>query len=170
MMVIALLLLAVVSCFGVGAWLGAPYLPVLGHDTEALLDLADVKGGQTVVDLGAGDGKLLRAAARRGARGIGYEINPLIYVLSKLLCLRYRHQITLHWRNYWLVPLPDCDVVYVFLIDRYMERLDTKLTREARRRLKLVSYVFKIPGRTPISTSHNAQVYEYGGSFETRRH
>lgn len=160
-MPLILALMVVSLCFGLGAWLGAPYLPVLSRDIEALLDLAKVGAGQTVVDLGSGDGKLLRAAARRGAIGIGYEINPIVYAISWLLCWPYRKRIKLYMRNYWQVPLPACDVVYVFLIDRYMSKLDAKILSETSKPVKLVSYVFKVPGRTPKYSSHNAYVYLY---------
>lgn len=148
--------------FGLGAWRGAPYLPILRRDAEAMLELADLQPGQTLIDLGSGDGRLLRAAARRGIRGVGYEINPWLYLISKAVLWRYRKEVQVHLRDYWTVQLPPADAIYVFLIERYMDRLDKKLENELARPTTVVSYVFRIPGRTPEETTRNAFRYQYG--------
>ncbi len=150
--------------FGVGAILGAPYLPILSRDVASLLDLAELEPGQQLVDLGSGDGALLIAAAQRGIRAIGYEINPVLYGVSWLRCWRYRKLVRVYLRNYWLIPLPSTDAVYVFLIDHYMAKLDRKLTKEVLRPTKVVSYVFTIPGRRPVRSTKNSYVYIYPNS------
>jgi 16S rRNA A1518/A1519 N6-dimethyltransferase RsmA/KsgA/DIM1 with predicted DNA glycosylase/AP lyase activity len=150
-----------VGCFGIGAFIGAPYLPIRRPDVEAALDLAEVTAGQTVVDLGSGDGRLLKAAARRGARGIGYEINPLLWLWSLALNWRYRRLVTIHLGDLWQAQLPAAtDVVYVFMIQRYIDRLDRKLASELKRPTKVVSYVFELP-RKPVKKTYNTQLYRY---------
>ena len=151
---------AVVGCFGIGAFIGAPFLPIRRPDVEAALDLAEVTAGQTVVDLGSGDGRLLLAAARRGAHGVGYEINPLLWLWSLAATWRYRQLITIHLGDLWQAKFGDCDVVYVFMVQRYINRLDRKLARELKRPTKVVSYVFELP-RKPIKTTYNTQLYRY---------
>jgi tRNA G46 methylase TrmB len=57
---------------------GAPYVPTRRRDISTAFDKLYKVGAQdTVLDIGSGDGLVLRAAARRGARAIGYEINTL---------------------------------------------------------------------------------------------
>lgn len=155
------IVLVIILAFGLGAWRGAPYLPILRRPAEELLDLSELKPGQTLIDLGSGDGRLLRLAAKRGIRGIGYEINPWLYLVSKVVCWRYRRLITLHLADYWLVRLPPADAVAVFLIQRYMKRLDEKLEQELKRPGVLVSFVFSIPGRTPTRSTKNSFRYDY---------
>ncbi|HVE80566.1 MAG TPA: hypothetical protein VNA68_00250 [Candidatus Dormibacteraeota bacterium] len=147
--------------FALAALLGAPYLPVRRQDEESLLDLADLKPGDKLVDLGAGDGRLLRAAAKREVYGTGYEINLLLYLWSLVMCWRYRKYIQLRLGNYWNAMLPQADAIYVFLIDHYMAKLDQKLKREVTRPTKVVSYVFRIPGKKPQKTTKNAFLYLY---------
>lgn len=147
--------------FGIGAIMGAPYLPVFSRDMQMMLDMVDLKSGQTVVDLGCGDGRLLKAAAKRGIKAVGYEINPLLYLLSRVNCWPYRGLVQVHCQNFWSVKLPPTDVIYVFLIDRYMAKLDQKLKNELTQPTKLVSYVFAISDREPIKRSRNAAVYLY---------
>lgn len=154
-------LVLVAIAFGLGAWLGAPYLPVLGRDVESLLNLAELKSGQTLIDLGCGDGRLLKAAAKVGVNGIGFEINPLLVLVAKLNCWRLRKSIKIYWGDYWRVRLPAADAIYVFLIDRYMPKLDRKLTAEITKPTRVVSYIFAIPGRKPVATTKNSYAYVY---------
>src|SRR5688572_26810155 len=49
----------------------------------AMLDMAEVTDADTVYDLGSGDGRVLIAAARRGAKAVGYEIDPELVEQSR---------------------------------------------------------------------------------------
>lgn len=147
--------------FGVGAWLGAPYVPILRGDRERIFEVVDLPAGSTIIDLGSGDGRLLRAAAARGIHGIGYEINPLLVVVSWVVCWRYRHLVKIYCRNFWRTQLPPADAIYVFLIERYMTRLDTKLAHELAAPTIVVSLAFEIPGRTAVDKRGSAFVYRY---------
>lgn len=57
-----------------------PTAPVL---VAKMLDMAKVTSDDYVIDLGSGDGRLVIAAARRGARAMGIEYNPELVELSK---------------------------------------------------------------------------------------
>lgn len=50
----------------------------------AMLDLASVTPNDYVIDLGSGDGRIVIAAAKRGARALGVEYNPNMVALSRL--------------------------------------------------------------------------------------
>src|SRR3712207_4884291 len=113
-----------VAAFGWAALRGAPFLPVLRRDVEELLDLAGLQPGETLLDLGSGDGRLLRAAAKRGGRANGYEINPWLYCYSRIICWPYRRQVQIRWGDYWQRRWPDAEVIFVFLIEHYMPKLD----------------------------------------------
>ena len=54
----------------------APYSPTPSDVVERMLTLAEVKQGDVVYDLGCGDGRIPIAAAKRGARGVGVDIDP----------------------------------------------------------------------------------------------
>lgn len=53
-----------------------PYVTTPGNVTAAMLDLAGVAAGDHVIDLGSGDGRIVIAAARRGATGLGVDNDP----------------------------------------------------------------------------------------------
>ena len=57
--------------------LDTPYVPTPQVVVDRMLELAQVKAGETVIDLGSGDGRIMIVAASRyGARGFGVEIDP----------------------------------------------------------------------------------------------
>lgn len=160
-----LILLLIVLPFGLAVWIGAPYVPILRRDYESVLDLAGLQPGQTIIDLGSGDGRFLRAAARRGYHAIGYEINPFLYLISLIVTWRYRRLVRIHLADFWRTPLSPADAIYVFLIDRLMPKLDQKLTKELSLPTPLISFVFAIPDRKPAAQTHNAYRYDYPGQL-----
>lgn len=160
MIAIFILVLLVMLLFGFVLLFGAPYLPTLKHQQQAALDLLDLKPGQILLELGSGDGRMLVAAAQRGIRAIGYELNPLLALYSWLVTRRYRHLVTVKWANFWRVKLPAADGIYVFLLDKYMAKLYTKIIQEISSSIKLVSFAFKVPGVKHIKEKSGLYLYE----------
>jgi predicted methyltransferase len=61
-----------------------PFVVTPDNVTREMLKLADVKPGDTVIDLGSGDGRIVIVAARQfGARGLGVEIVPELVEQSR---------------------------------------------------------------------------------------
>lgn len=142
---------------------GAPYVPTHRPAVERALDMLDLPKGSVIVDLGSGDGVVLKAAAQRGYRAIGYEINPFLCVVSYVRCWKYRDLVSVRWRDFWLTPLPDdVDAVFVFLAGPYLRKLHKKLHAERRRPLSVVSYGFLIPGAgKPVKSANALHLYRY---------
>ncbi|HSX28107.1 MAG TPA: hypothetical protein VLF60_01515 [Candidatus Saccharimonadales bacterium] len=158
---------AVILLFAFVIFFGAPYLPTKRHQVAVALELLQVRAGATIVDLGSGDGILLKAAARQGAVVYGYELNPILCAVSWLRCLRYRQQVHIRCANFWHVELPaDTTGVYIFLLHRYMKRLDDKMTTEAKRlghTVQLASFTFAIPGKQAAAVRDGVFLYTYSG-------
>ena len=152
------LVLLVVLAFGLGALLGAPFVPLLRRDVETALDLGNVKAGSRVLDLGSGDGRLLLAVAKRGGMATGYEINPVLWLWSWLRLWPYRHRVKVHLGNYWRASWPEVDVIIIFGLRRLMPRLAQELRRRSTSG-QLVSYVFQLPGQQPVRQTANTYVY-----------
>jgi len=155
MNILILVLIGLVLIFTFVIFFGAPYLPTLKKRTVDALELLDLKPGQTLLELGSGDGRVLKRAAGLGIKGIGYELNPLLVWYSRISCWRYRELVRFECRNYWSITLPPSDGIYVFLLDKFMPRLDKKIVAEAKKPVKVVSYAFKIPGKK-VTTEKNA--------------
>jgi len=61
----------------------APFVPTVAEDVGLLLDLADVGAGDYLIDLGSGDGRIVIAAAARGALAHGVELEPELVALAR---------------------------------------------------------------------------------------
>jgi SAM-dependent methyltransferase len=150
--------------FGAVAFRGAPYVPTHRRTVRAALDLLEINDSDVVVDLGSGDGQILRAVAGRGARAIGYEINPVLCFIAWLRCLPYRARVKVLLRDFWLAEFPpDATAVFVFLAGPHMRHLSRKLEKEMAKRnepLRVLSYGFAIPGFLPKRISHGLYLYE----------
>jgi SAM-dependent methyltransferase len=158
LIVITLILL----CFAVVLLFGAPYVPTLKTQQQLALKLLDLKKGQTLLEPGCGDGRVLRAAAKQGIRGVGYELNPIMFVVAKLVTFRYRRLVTIQYGDFWAAQWPAADGIYVFLLDKYMAKLDKKIIQTySGKKVKVVSYAFKIPHRTPVKTDTSLYLYDY---------
>jgi SAM-dependent methyltransferase len=59
-----------------------PFVVTPNEIVERMLRMAEVKAGDTLIDLGSGDGRIVIAAARRGAKGLGVDIDPSLVKLA----------------------------------------------------------------------------------------
>ncbi len=162
-MTAVLLVLVVASgLFGFVLVFGAPYLPTLSAQQKQALDMLALKPGQVFYDLGSGDGRMLTAAAQRGLMAVGYELNPLLVVYSWLVTRHYGKNVRIVWGNFWKADLSQTDGVFVFLLDRFMPRLDRFLLSQNRHgELKVVSYTFAIPGKKAAAKKGPIYLYKY---------
>ena len=65
---------------------GAPWHPLLPGTIRRILRFADVRPGETVCDLGCGEGRVLITSAKEfSAKAIGVEIDPIKVLVSRLL-------------------------------------------------------------------------------------
>lgn len=140
----------IILFFGFMAFTGAPYVPSKRRDVrQALSDLYRLDKKDTLVDIGAGDGIVLREASQRGARAVGYEINPIIAWIAMWLS-RKDPRVTVKIGNFWRESLPDSTtVVYTFGDDRDIKKMYAKVEREAtrlQRTLVFISYGFDVKG------------------------
>lgn len=152
-------------CFGLVLAVGPPYLPTLDKQVRTALDMLKLKQGQTLLELGCGDGKVLVAAARRGLQVTGIELNPLLVVVCRLRTWRYRKQVRVVWGNYWnTASWPPADGIFGFVLPKYMTKLDetiiawqTKSTKPVR----LASFAFTIPGKPVVREQDGVFLYDY---------
>jgi cyclopropane fatty-acyl-phospholipid synthase-like methyltransferase len=157
---LSFILLVIAFLLFISIFDGAPYVPALKKSQVAVFKLLDLKPGQTFVDLGSGDGKMLRFAAKNGLKAIGYEINPVLWFVSVVLCFRYRKNITIHLANLWHVSLPKCHGIGVFMIAKYMPRLEKKLEEEGRG-VKVATIAFEMPNKKIVQQKDGVFLYKF---------
>lgn len=140
---------------------GPPYLPVLRTNMDAAFKLLDLKPGQTLLELGSGDGRVLLVAARQGMQVVGIELSPVLVAISWLRTRRYRKQVKIIWGNYFRVVWPPADGIFTFMIGRQMIKLDACIEQWHRHPVKLVSVAFKIPAKKPSAVLNGVFLYRY---------
>ncbi|HSE29847.1 MAG TPA: hypothetical protein VLA77_04660 [Candidatus Saccharimonadales bacterium] len=165
-MLLALVGLVIFIFFGLVVFFGAPYVPTHKKVLIEMFDELALKRGSTFVDLGSGDGKLLKLAAQKGYKAVGYEINPILCVISWVRCWRYRDVVKIYLRNFWISDLPkQTDVVFVFLADIFMQKFKQRMIDQSKilkKPILVVSNGFKIPGTKPVGSIKSLQIYKIG--------
>ena len=59
-----------------------PYVQTPMEIVERMLRMAEVRPGDSVIDLGSGDGRIVIEAAKRGATGLGVDLDPSLVKLA----------------------------------------------------------------------------------------
>lgn len=154
---------AVVVLFGLSVFFGAPYVPTLRKDLRRLFDeFTPVGEGDVVLDIGSGDGIILREVSRRGAKAVGYEIHPIFVWIARMLSWGDK-RVTVRWANAWATAFPDdVTLVYAFAVGRDGARLSSLVQKEAnrlQRPLRIVCYGNPLPGREPAESFEAYHLY-----------
>jgi SAM-dependent methyltransferase len=151
----------IVACFGFVVFFGAPFLPTLRPQIITALNLLNLKPGQTMLELGCGDGRVLIAAAERGIHVVGYELNPLLAAVAWLRTRRYGRQVQVVFGDYWRLKWPRTDAIFGFIMPRYMSKLHKKVVQYPARPLLLASFAFPIPEKKPTRVERGVYLYTY---------
>jgi trans-aconitate methyltransferase len=146
---------------------GALYVSTSRAKIAAFIEEVPMRAGQTLVDLGCGDGRVLREAQKRyGVHTIGYEINPVAYLKARLFSFGL-HKIKIRRENFWEADLAGADVVFCYLYPDVMIKLAAKLTTDLKPGTVVASSNFSLPGFVPSrvlrleSNGYNDPMYIY---------
>jgi hypothetical protein len=131
-----------------------PFVPTPRRITDAMIDLAQLKYGETVYDLGAGDGRVLERAMERvpGIRAVGYEGAYGVWLFSKVRHFFVQRKPTMLCKNFLQENLSDADVVFTYLGVEMMRTLQVKFEAELKPGTRVVSHAFSIHGWEPTET------------------
>jgi protein-L-isoaspartate O-methyltransferase len=135
----------------------APYIPSPQVLVDKMLELANVKPGEMVYDLGAGDGRIVITAAQKfKARAVGIELHPDLYrsTADKVKSLGLEDRVKIVHGNFLKVDLSPADVVTMYLLTNSNVIVRPKLEKYLKPGARVVSLDFEIRGWTPQLTSH----------------
>ena len=140
---------------------GAPYAALAQNRIDTMKDLLKLKKGQKLVDLGSGDGRIVIAFAKLGIESHGYEINPVLVMISRLKIRRagLEKKAFIHFKDFWSTNLGSFDAVTLYGIAHIMKRLENKLKKELKPRSKVVTNYFKFPTLRVRQTKNNVLLY-----------
>lgn len=149
LLLFGLMLLGIYIVFDtISGFLGAPYVATRGKTVKEILEKAKLKKGQVFLELGSGDGRVVRTAVKKyGVKGIGVEFHPILIWYSRLLAKLFGVSGVEFVRgNFYQTDLSKADVIYMFLLPKTMEKLREKILRECKKGTLLISHGFKIRG------------------------
>ena len=144
----------------VAIFAGAAPIPSAESTVKCMMDLANIQPGELLLDLGSGDGRILIAAAKRGARCVGFEINPILLWYSRLRArIQGLTSVSAHGTNLWDADIRDADILTIYMVPIFMERLRKKIQAEMKPGSRVISGVYPFPDWEPEKT--NGRVYMY---------
>jgi predicted RNA methylase len=152
----------------------APYIPTPQILVEKMLEAGHVKPGDTVYDLGSGDGRIVITAAQKfGAKAVGVEIRPDLCRIAteRIKSLGLEDRVSMVQGNALRIDLSPANVVTMYLLTSSNERLKPNLEKYLKSGARVVSNEFPIKGWKPVETvrvksgssmEHTIYVYEIG--------
>jgi predicted RNA methylase len=135
-----------------------------------MLELATVKPGETVYDLGCGDGRVLITAAQRyNAKAVGIEISDKLVqqATERVAHLGLQDRIKVVEGDLRGADLSGADVVVIYLMTLSNEEIRPRLEKLLRPGARVVSYSYPVPNwkpqridRTDERHGHTIYLYE----------
>lgn len=163
LLIVIAIILSLISFAQISSvFLGVPFFPTRRKDARQMIELAKIKPGDRVVDLGSGAGRLLFLAVQRGAQATGYELNPFLLWWTRFLIIikGFSGQARVIGRSLFSADLRQADVVLVFLSPNFMRRLEPKLFAELKSGARIISCAFSLSHHQPIIKQPGIFVYQ----------
>ncbi|OGK19636.1 hypothetical protein A2866_06735 [Candidatus Roizmanbacteria bacterium RIFCSPHIGHO2_01_FULL_39_8] len=127
---------------------GSPYVPTKMKEARMILEQAKLKPNQLFLELGSGDGRLSRLAAKDyKVNSIGIDVNPLLNWYARLWARWLKiPRVTFLTQNIFQTDLRKADVLYLFLMPKLIEKLKLKMEKELKKNSLVISHGFKVLG------------------------
>ncbi len=127
------------------------FTPTPHRVVEAMMDLAAVGTEDLVYDLGCGDGRILIAACRRGARGVGVDLDParISDTRAHVSAAGFADRVTLIHEDIFRSDLRPARVITLYLLDSLNVRLRPRILAQCRPGTRVVSYSFEMGDWAP---------------------
>jgi predicted RNA methylase len=135
----------------------APFVPSPLPVVQRMLKLADLKAGEVLFDLGAGDGRTVTMAATKfGARAVGVELREDLAkkALSTIHDNGLADRVTIVNGDMFNVNLSSADVVFLYLTTSANEKIKPKLEAELKKGVRVVSHDYEIVGWKPLKVDN----------------
>jgi trans-aconitate methyltransferase len=131
-----------------------PYEPTSPEVVRAMLDLAAVGPGDVVYDLGCGDGRVVIEAARRGARGVGVDVDPQRISEARANARAAGVEDRVEWReeDLFRTDVTDATAVMLYLWPHVNLRLRPRLLAQLRPGARVVSHAHDMGDWRPDRT------------------
>lgn len=153
MIIDIIILVLLVLCLIILSWIWPPDSPWAPNwktsrkTARAAYKLVELSKKDVVYELGSGSAMALIVAAQEyGARGVGIEIEPFRFFLSKITIRRFglKKEIKLRRGNFYKENLSDATVLYLYLVPQTLNRLIPKFKKELKKGTPIISYKYEM--------------------------
>jgi len=147
------------------AKIGAPYAPTFSAAIVQTFDYIKLSNKDVVVDIGAGDGRVLLEANKHQAKAIGYELSPIMAAIIWLRALG-KPKVKVKMSNFYKQKLPpETTILFAFLMPENMTKVKNFISKQNLPNLRYVLvYAFPFKDIQPLHTVHApkcARLYIY---------
>jgi cyclopropane fatty-acyl-phospholipid synthase-like methyltransferase len=151
---LTLILLFSSGCSPVAVWTDGevPFVPTPPEVVDRMLEMAQVKSGDVIYDLGSGDGRILiRAAKRYGVQGVGIEIDADLVQKAKDNAFKEKVDDLVEFRvqDALTVDVSPATVVTLYMLPEFNAKLRPIFDKELKPGSRVVSHDFEIQGWVP---------------------
>ena len=127
------------------------FVPTPHEVVEKMFELADVRPGELVYDLGCGDGRIPVAAAKKfGVKAWGFDINPVRVKesLERVEKEKVEQLVTIKLADVFTLDLSKADVITLYLLPQLNVKLIPQLDK-LKPGCRIVSHDFNMEGVKP---------------------
>ncbi len=159
MKILPIIIAIIVVVFMATVFFGAPFVPTHQKQLKKLIKELDLSQDDVLVDLGSGDGRVLKLFSAKIKRAIGYEINPFLVLISKIRCLKQKN-VDVKMADFRFSKLPpDTTIIYIFYADTFKKTI-LKMIEEYQKPLTVISYGFKFDELGAGEAKHGFWIYK----------
>jgi cyclopropane fatty-acyl-phospholipid synthase-like methyltransferase len=131
-----------------------PFVPTPQEVVDKMIELGGVKKGDTVYDLGSGDGRIVITAAKKGARAVGFEIDPDLLKESRenIKKAGVENLAEIRQQDILTVDLSPANVVTMYLLPDVNLKLQPNVLKQMKPGSRVVSHAFDMGDWKPDKT------------------
>lgn len=138
-----------------------------------MLDLVKINKKDTLIDLGSGDGKIIFAAAKCGAKAIGYELDPRLVIESrkKIEELKITKLASIRRKNFWKANWDEATIIVIYQFPKYVAQLEAIFEKKIKKPIIVISNAYPFPNKKPYLTKEivsNSHPYPQKDPNKTR--
>jgi SAM-dependent methyltransferase len=151
---VILVLLIGNGCSNIPVWTDGevPYVPTPPEVVDRMLEMAQVKSGDVIYDLGSGDGRIIIQAAKRyGVKGVGIEIDADLVQKARDNAFKEKVEDLVEFRmqDALTVDVSPATVVTLYMLPEFNAKLRPIFDKELKPGSRVVSHDFVIQGWVP---------------------
>lgn len=127
-----------------------------------MIELSSILPGETVADLGSGDGRISIAFANKGGIVTGYELDPNLVKMSNNLINKAEATQNTHILNedFWIADLSGFDIVTIYPMPDIMSSLEEKLLKELKPEARVLTNYYQFPKWKKVACKNHIYLYQ----------